>query len=55
MTPRLFIVTRAHTSEFPNPISFAEGATLAVGEAYTARELDVQIGERLTASRRLNG
>lgn len=96
MTPRIFIVTTPHTSEFPNPITFAEGAPLTVGEAYrgnegwdnwlfcstpgqepgwvpeqiierlddqhararesyTARELDVQLGERLIASRSLNG
>lgn len=96
MLPRIFIVTTAHSSEFPNPITFAEGATLSVGEAYqgeegwdnwffcstlgqepgwvpaqlierldgeharareayTARELDVQIGERLIATRSLNG
>nr|WP_313408250.1 hypothetical protein [Pseudomonas sp.] len=96
MTPRIFIVTTPHTSEFPNPITFAKGAPLTVGEmyqgdegwndwlfcstpgqepgwvpeqlierlddqralareAYTARELDVQLGERLIASRSLNG
>jgi hypothetical protein len=96
MTPRTFIVTTAHRSEFPNPITFNEGAPLTVGEeyqgdegwenwlfcstpgqeagwvpkqiierldgqrarareAYTARELDVHAGERLIASRSLNG
>ncbi|MGA4447025.1 hypothetical protein ACPA0O_07095 [Ectopseudomonas chengduensis] len=96
MTPRIFIVTTAHISDFPNPITFIEGAPLTVGEqyqgdegwdnwffcstpgqeagwvpgqvierlddlrarareAYTARELDVQVGERLIASRSLNG
>lgn len=96
MTPRIFIVTTPHTSEFPNPITLAEGTLLTVGEAYrgdegwdnwffcctpgqepgwvpeqiierlddqharareayTARELDVQVGERLIASRSLNG
>ena len=96
MTPRILIVTSPHTSEFPNPITFAEGAPLTVGEAYqgdkgwdnwffcsthgqedgwvpgqvierlddlrarareayTARELDVHLGERLSASRSLNG
>ena len=96
MTPHIFVVTTAHTSEYPDPITFAEGAPLTVGEeyqgdegwdnwffcttpgqeggwvpsqiierldaqharareAYTARELDVRVGERLIASRSLNG
>lgn len=96
MTARALIVTTAHTSEFPNPITFTEGARLTVGdeyqgsegwenwffcttpgqdggwvpaqvierldgqqararEAYTARELEVCVGERLIASRSLNG
>lgn len=96
MTPRTLTVTTAHTSEFPHPITFTEGAPLTVGdayqgdegwdnwflcstpgqeagwvpsqvierldgqrararEAYTARELDVRVGERLIASRSLNG
>lgn len=96
MDLQIFIVTTAHISEFPNPITFTEGAPLTVGEAYqgdegwdnwflcttpgqqagwvpgqvierlddrharareayTARELDVRVGERLSASRSLNG
>ncbi len=38
MTPRILIVTTHHSSEFPNPITFAEGAPLTVGEAYQGDE-----------------
>lgn len=38
MTRQIFIVTTDHNSEFPNPITFAEGAPLSVGEAYQGDE-----------------
>ncbi|WP_225422607.1 SH3 domain-containing protein [Pseudomonas huaxiensis] len=91
-----FIVMELHRSEFPDPITFTEGTSLQVGEAYqgdegwehwyfcetagqrggwvpaqviqmlapgqgvaredyTARELDVEVGERLLGGRQLNG
>lgn len=91
-----FIVIEPHRSEFPEPITFLEGASLRVGEAYegdegwehwyfcetagqcggwvpaqvirmlapgqgvaredyTARELDVEVGQRLLGGRQLNG
>lgn len=96
MPTRHVIVTKAHRSEFPNPITFPQGAPLSVGERYqgdegwenwflcstpgqesgwvpaqviekldehtgraredySARELDVNAGERLLVSRDLNG
>lgn len=33
-----FIVTRAHRSEYPRPITFEAGASLAVGERYEGDE-----------------
>lgn len=32
MQPTSYVVTRAHTSEHPEPITFASGAHLSVGE-----------------------
>ncbi len=96
MSTRRYIVTRAHTSEFAEPITLVRGAPLEVGERYvgpegwddwyfcetpgqeggwvpaqvidviegssararedyTARELDVRVGETLIGARTLNG
>lgn len=38
MEVKRFRVTRAHTSEYPEPITFAKGAPLAVGERYVGPE-----------------
>ncbi len=94
--PMQYEVIQPHRSEYPEPITFAKGAALAVGERYegeavwqdwyfcstagqkdgwvpaqvfrltapgagvatedyTARELDVELGERLEGGRELGG
>ncbi|WP_240451488.1 hypothetical protein [Pseudomonas aeruginosa] len=94
--PMMYLVIRAHRSEYPFPIAFDKGAPLSVGERYegpeewagwyfcttpgqqggwvpeqlieridadsgvareryTARELEVEVGEEVEGLRRLNG
>ncbi|WP_159912659.1 SH3 domain-containing protein [Pantoea sp. 18069] len=96
MNTRNYLATQAHTSEYPEPITFSQGTILAVGEKYagpegwddwyfcelagqdggwvpvqvlafidnqtaraledyTARELNVRVGEALIGGRTLNG
>lgn len=38
MDGQKYVVTRAHTSEYPEPITFAKGAPLSVGEKYEGPE-----------------
>ena len=38
MKARQYLVIQDHTSEFPEPIAFAKGATLAVGQKYEGPE-----------------
>ncbi|MCE2948897.1 MAG: SH3 domain-containing protein [bacterium] len=38
MEPTQYLVIADHTSEFPEPITFARGAPLVVGEAYAGPE-----------------
>jgi Variant SH3 domain len=38
MESKRYIVIQEHTSEFPDPITFAEGAPLTVGEKYEGPE-----------------
>lgn len=38
MTPKEYHVTRARASDYPEPITFAKGALLSVGEKYQGEE-----------------
>ena len=38
MRTRKYLVTRNHTSEYPEPITFTKGAPLIVGEQYEGEE-----------------
>jgi len=38
MAPHQYIVTQRHRSEYPNPITFCEGARLSIGELYRGPE-----------------